>query len=297
MGMQELEPSPVEDTPLETKDSYFPDSGSQSPPQSSSRLGLSQHSPVWYLTRIQKYSSYVFSAFTVAHIANTSLIPLATKSVGASEPYILLTRPYYQSWPIAEPFLIIIPLAAHISSGLALRLYRRNINAKRYGAETHDQRVQFSKQLWPKVSGTSALGFAATWLVAGHAIINRVVPAYHPGGSSSINLGYVSHAFAKHPVVSYAGFAALISVFSWHFCWGWAKWLGYSPDQVIEGGPDRQVWRKRRSYAINGVSAALAGLWMAGGFGVVGRAGEVSGWVGREYDVIYRSIPLIGRWM
>jgi len=133
--LQEVEPSPVDETPSDSKDNYFPDSsGTSSSKSTTSSIGLSGHSPTWYLRRIQKYSSYAFSAFAVAHIANTSLIPLATGSVHASEGSLLLTRPYYQSWPIAEPFLIIIPLMAHIGSGLALRLYRRNVNASRYGA-------------------------------------------------------------------------------------------------------------------------------------------------------------------
>ena len=135
-SLQEVEPSPVEETPSDSKDNYFPDSSGTSSPKTTSSVGLSGHSTTWYLRRIQKYSSYAFSAFTVAHIANTSLIPLATGSVHASDGSLLLTRPYYQSWPIAERFLVIIPLMAHIGSGLALRLYRRNVNARRYGAET-----------------------------------------------------------------------------------------------------------------------------------------------------------------
>ena len=156
-SLQEVEPSPVEETPSDSKDNYFPDSSGTSSPKTTSSVGLSGHSTTWYLRRIQKYSSYAFSAFTVAHIANTSLIPLATGSVHASEGSLLLTRPYYQSWPIAEPFLIIIPLMAHIGSGLALRLYRRNVNASRYGAETRSEKKQYRDQLWPAVSGISKL--------------------------------------------------------------------------------------------------------------------------------------------
>ena len=300
LSLQQVDPSPVEETPSNFKieGDYFGNDGSnESPPPRSHQLGLSQHSTLWYLNRVQKYSSYVFSAFAVAHITNTSIIPLVTQSVPASEPYILLTRPYYQSWPIAEPFLIIIPLAVHIGSGLALRIYRRNLNAQRYGAETRADKKRFGAQYWPKVSGISKLGFAATWLVLGHTFINRAIPAKFPGGSSNINLSYVSHAFAKHPAISYAGFVALIAVTVSHATWGWAKWLGFTPDQVTDTGAERQLWKKRRWYVINGVAAAVAGLWMAGGIGVVGRGGEVPGWVGKEYNDMYRSIPVVGQWM
>lgn len=302
-SLQELEPSPVDETPNTNPnaDSYFPaassSSGDSSPKPTTTPLGLTSHSPAWYLTRIQKYSTYAFSAFTAFHIANTSLIPLATRSVSASEGSLLLTRPYYQSWPIAEPFLIIIPLAAHISSGLALRLYRRNRNARRYGAETRSEKRQFRDKLWPAVSGTSKLGYLSVPLLAGHVFVNRILPLDFPGGSTNVGLSYVSHAFAKHPAVSFVGFAALIGVTAFHATWGWARWLGWTPEQSKEVGVERQMAKKRRWYAINGVAGLVSALWMAGGFGVVGRGGEAGGWVGRMYDEMYQRIPLVGQWM
>ncbi|KAK5169896.1 uncharacterized protein LTR77_005874 [Saxophila tyrrhenica] len=298
LDLQEVEPSPVEETPSQSKDGYFPDSSNA--PKGTHHLGLhSQHSSIWWLSRIQKYSSYAFSAFAAAHITNTSLIPLLTRSVPASEPYLLLTRPYYQGLPF-EPLLVVIPLYAHILSGLALRVARRNLAAKRYGEGTSSPegwKTFFTSKFWPSVSGISKLGFAMTPLVVGHVVINRAVPQGFAGGSSNVNLGYVSHAFAKHPAVSFAGFAALLGVGCWHITWGWAKWLGWTPDQTTAMGGEREVIKKRRWYIINGLAAALTTLWMAGGIGVVGRGGEAPGWVGRGYDEMYRSIPVIGRWM
>ena len=64
LGLQQVDPSPVEETPIEMKDGYFPSTDGESnttePPRRTDALGLSHHSPIWYLTRIQKYSSYVF---------------------------------------------------------------------------------------------------------------------------------------------------------------------------------------------------------------------------------------------
>lgn len=295
--LEELEPSPIEDTPSSIRDSYFPsnakDSDDPKPLQRSDTLGLSSHSPVWYLTRVQKYSSYAFSVFTAFHIANTSIIPLMTRSVPASERYLLLTRPYYQS-PIAEPLIIVLPLVAHIGSGIALRLYRRSRNLKDYGAESRRDR---RKVAWPKVSGTSKLGYLLIPLLAGHSFINRVIPLLYDGGSSNINLAYVSHGFAKHPAVSFFGFSALVTVGVWHTTWGWAKWLNLTPAQVTSSGYEAQIARKRRWYLVNGVSALLTALWLAGGLGVVGRGGEVGGWIGREYDALYSKIPFLGKWM
>ena len=295
-SLQEIEPSPVEDDGPDEGDSYFPgnkDDVEPIPLKRSSTIGLNSHSVPWYLTRIHKYSSYTFSIFAAFHIANTSIIPLVTQSVPASEPYLLLTRPYYQS-PIAEPLIIVLPLVAHVASGVALRIYRRRQQYEMYGAESRQEKRQIA---WPNISGTSKLGYLLIPLLAGHSFINRGVPLKVHGGSSSVNLSFVSHAFAKFPALSFTGFTALVTVGVWHSVWGWAKWLNLTPQQVTHGGDEGRLQRKKRWYLINAVSAAVAGLWLAGGLGVVGRGGLVGGWVGREYDELYRSIPIVGKWL
>ncbi|KAF2487783.1 hypothetical protein BDY17DRAFT_289677 [Neohortaea acidophila] len=291
-SLTEIEPSPVEETPIEFKEGYFP------PTAHSSRLGLSgSHTTLWYLSRIQKYSTYAFSAFGLAHITNTSIIPLITQSVPASEPYLLLTRPYYQGIPF-EPILVIVPLWAHVLSSVAMRVYRRNLNAKRYGdSETKGAKNFFSARYWPAVSGISKLGFQFTILLAGHIYLQRAVPNDFPGGSSNINLSYVSHAFARHPAISFAGFTALLTVGCFHMTWGWAKWLGFTPDQVTTVGQERALVRKRRWYTVNGLAAGLTALWMAGSFGVVARAGAANGWLAKLYDEMFASIPLSRLWV
>ena len=149
---------------------------------------------------------------------------------------------------------------------------------------------------WPKLSGTSALGYVATPLVLGHAFINRVLPLWvdPAGGSSNIGLEYVSHGIAKHPVVGNLGFGVLVGVACWHSVWGTARWLGWHPSMKYEHGADGKEKRKRLGRILNGLSAGLAAIWLVGGLGIVGRAGEVSGWLGREYDEIYRHLPIIG---
>ncbi|KAK3724160.1 hypothetical protein LTR37_001284 [Vermiconidia calcicola] len=299
--LQEMEPSPVEETPSQVRDGYFDieKSSSSSPSNGTNFLGLSnQHGALYYLQRIQKYSSYTFTAFGLAHITNTSIIPLITQSVPASEPYLLLTRPYYQGLP-AEPLLILIPLWAHVLSGIAMRVYRRNLNAKKYGDDEESEKGKgyFSNTFWPKVSGISKLGFQFTPLLVGHIFINRVIPKQFPGGSSNVNLSYVAHAFAKHPAISFAGFSAMLTVGCFHMTWGWAKWLGWTPDQTTAMGGERELAKKRRWYIINGLAAALTALWMAGSFGVVARAGAAPGWIAKQYDEMYRMIPVVGKWM
>ncbi|KXT10225.1 hypothetical protein AC579_2954 [Pseudocercospora musae] len=290
-GMHELEPIPTDDLPNDANEKP-----PAAPRRSTTGLGLSQHSAIWYLARVQKYSTYVFSAFATMHITNTSIIPLITQSVPASEPYLLLTRPYYQG--ALEPIMVALPLWGHILSGVAIRVLRRNQNAKRYGeAHSRENKASFFTKFWPKVSGTSKLGYAFIPLIFGHMVINRATPKSYPGGSSNINLDYVSHAFARHPAISFAGFTALLTVGCWHITWGWAKWLGWTPDQSTQMGTKRELSKKRRWYIINGIAAAATVLWMAGSFGVIARGGEALGWVGRQYDEMYKSIPIVGRWM
>ncbi|KAF1959594.1 hypothetical protein CC80DRAFT_523575 [Byssothecium circinans] len=289
MGLTEVEPSPVEETPAEFKEGYFPSTPSST---RTSTLGLGNHGPAYYLSRAQKYSSYAFTVFASFHIANTSIIPLLTRSVPESNRYLLLTRPYYQS-ALTEPILIALPLAAHIASGIALRFYRRRQALKRYGAETHGDRRKIP---WPPLSGTSALGYVLVPLASLHIWTTRIFPVYMHGDNSMISLSYISHGFALHPVVSFAGFTAMVGVGVWHFVWGWAKWLGLSPPQVSDIESKRHLIRKRRWYGINAVSALVAGLWLAGGLGIVGRDGKTGGWIGREFDELYNSMPLIGRW-
>ncbi len=331
ISMHELDPSPVDEDPVVLSIDSLPSSSDVDTKRStdtltrSSTLGLSGHSAVYYrifssflsslsppipsnfstldltfislVTRIQKYSSYTFTLFLGMHITNNALIPLFTRSVSASEPYLLLTRPYYQS-PLAEPIVVALPLLAHVSSGIALRVYRRVLLARRYGADSSLERQRLA---WPRLSGTSLLGYILLPLAAGHIFVNRLLPLWVEGGNSGIGLSYVSHGFAKDPGISFVGYTLLIGVASWHFAWGMAKWWGYTPDSSTPfrqaSAMDRAWWRKRRWYILNAISVGLAGVWMAGGLGVVGRGGLATGWVGRGYDELYKTIPLIGRWL
>jgi hypothetical protein len=246
--------------------------------------------------RAHKYSSYVFSAFLTAHITNTSLIPLYTRSVQGSSKYLLLTRPYYQSWPLAEPLIVISPLLVHLVSGIALRIYRRQVLLKQLGAETRGDRRTIA---WPKLSGTSVLGYFAVPLVLGHTAINRMLPLWVDGGSSSIGLDFVSHGLNVGPtwyrIAGRVGYAALVAAVGCHVVWGWAQWLGFKPDQVQGRSTSvrAETKAKRRWWTLQGLSAAVVITWLAGGMGVIGRAGKVPGWVGKHYDELLRRLPYL----
>jgi hypothetical protein len=333
--LQEIDPSPVDETPQDdVDDSYFP---ANSPPKTTTNfLGLGSHGPIFYraalpprqretpltqapVTRIQRYSTYAFTAFAALHITNTAVIPLLTRSVSASEPYLLLTRPFYQS-RLAEPLLVVGPVVAHVGAGVALRLLRARESRRRYGTasdgssssederdggggdDAAPRRRRRHRPWWrPRVSGQSALGLALAPLLAAHAYANRGLPLYREGSSANVGLEFAAHGFARLPALARAAYGALVLAFAWHAAWGWARWLRLTPATVAVAGAgtaaEARRQRRTRWWAVNGVAAAVALVWFAGGLGVVGGGGLADGWQAGVYDGLYRQLPLVGRWI
>jgi hypothetical protein len=271
------------------------------------------------VTRIQKYSSLMFSVFASIHLANTSLIPLIARSVPASESYLLLAREIYQT-PLTEPLLVGLPILTHIASGVALRLLRRSQNLKRYGGATpgmyalHRSRTAATAgsgvsgasshstktiRIWPPLSWISASGYVFAVAVWAHVGMNRVLPIKVDGDGANIGLGYVSHGFARHGLVAWIAYGTLIAVGCGHMVWGASKWLGVAPTtpslKSLGSNAEDNKTKKRRRRAwlgIHGIAVALAGLWAAGGLGVVARGGLTDGWVGKLYDNLYAKIGM-----
>ncbi|EGY19632.1 uncharacterized protein VDAG_01648 [Verticillium dahliae VdLs.17] len=310
VSLLQLDPAPIESPYAEDeKDLQFSpeDDAEHTKPTtagSPTPLGLSRsnshasHNSIYYLTRIQKYSSYLIPVFTTIHLANTSLIPLITRSVPASETYLLQARELYQT-TLTEPLLVTLPIAAHIASGLALRLIRRSQNLARYGGSTpgmyalarsrtnspsrhgdgnssssntrshrHDASNARGKpqalRIWPPLSWIATSGYVLAGLVAAHACVNRLLPLYVEGDSANIGLAYVAHGFARHPFVSWTAYVALVAATAGHTVWGAARWAGIAP--VAMGwrgaGPrveDKSV-RRRRRRAWWGVQGAVVAV-------------------------------------
>ncbi|ETN43129.1 uncharacterized protein HMPREF1541_02287 [Cyphellophora europaea CBS 101466] len=295
--MHELEPSPVDEEtdPFDSSASLPLPATSKKTTSSTNFLGLTPSRTIHLLSSIQKYATVGPSIYLTLHYANTALIPLFTQSLHKSDNLLLLTRPYYQSFPI-EPLLIFAPVVAHVASGIALRVYRRRQNAKRHGAETHSERRRIP---WPKLSLTSALGYALYPMFVAHVLVNRITPQKVDGGSSGVGLRYFAYGVARHPVLANLGYVAMLGVASWHFVGGAAKYLRVSREYVTEGGDYGARKRRRRGWIVNALSAVVAGAWIAGGLGVVGR-GKDGGWQSWEtanWDRIYKAVPLVGRWM
>ncbi|KAI1735027.1 hypothetical protein F4680DRAFT_436702 [Xylaria scruposa] len=307
-SLMQLDPSPI-DTEKELPP--LPEDFSRSttiPPtlSSTSSLGLSSsgRGPIFYLTRIQRYSSYTFTFFAGLHLANTSLIPLVYRSVPYSEPFLLMTRELYQT-RLTEPLLVGLPVLAHVVSGLTIRLLRRNQNKKRYYGDANPSFWSPSSskaslpsssashghaRIWPAFSRIAASGYVFSVLLTSHVAMNRVLPLIVDGDSSNIGLGYVAHGFARHGPPAYVSYTLLLSVGVGHMVWGMARWLDLSPPanwkKITFDKPTRRR-RRRAWWAIQASAVSLAALWAAGGLGVVARAGPAQGWLATVYNGIY----------
>ncbi|KFA73298.1 hypothetical protein S40288_07243 [Stachybotrys chartarum IBT 40288] len=324
-SLQQLDPSPIESPPPavdankrlgEPQDADTTAAGrNNGAAGSAGQLGLSGtgRGPIFYLTRIQKYSSYAMALFTSLHVANVSLIPAVTRSVAGSETYLLMTREIYQT-ALTEPLLVALPAVAHVGSGVALRLWRRWQNQKRYGNAAPDSIYALHKSdagrersfmsLWPPLSYISMSGYVFTIFYSAHAFTNRILPLVVDGDSSNIGLAYVAHGFARHPLISWAAYIGLIAVGSSHMVWGAAKWLGQAPStrgwfQGFDENNNRTVLdkktkrqRRRKWLGVHGAAVALATVWAVGGLGVVARGGLTDGWIGKVYDNLFAQVGL-----
>ncbi|RCI15785.1 hypothetical protein L249_1729 [Ophiocordyceps polyrhachis-furcata BCC 54312] len=295
ISLLQLDPSPIESPPPSPSpilDKELPPLPARSGSSTAGAPGLSAsggRGAIFYLTRLQRYSSFATGLFASIHLANVSLIPLVTRSVPGSETYLLMTRELYQT-PLAEPLVVALPVVAHVGAGFALRLLRRWQNMRRYGAATpamyalHRKRTTTndSVRLWPSLSYVSASGYVLTVLYAAHVAVNRVLPLVVEGDSSNIGLAYIAHTFARHPGLALAAYAGLIATACGHMAWGMAQWLGLADGRSS----------KRRRMSVNAAAAGMAALWAAGGLGVVARGGAAQGWVAAAYDDMLAAVRL-----
>lgn len=297
--MHEVEPSPVDEDDDDEGAKYPPTNASdvekqRLPPaahNTTNLLGLTPAKTLKILSGLQKYSTVPPTVFLTLHYTNTAVIPLLTGSAREADKYLLLTRPYYQSFPL-EPLLIFAPIVTHVVSGLALRIYRRRVAAYRHGAETHSQRKKIP---WPKLSLTSALGYSLYPMFVLHILTMRIVPKNVDGSSAGVGLRYFAHGVAHDPWLTSLAYSVFVSVASWHFVTGSAKFLKLSKEYITESGQSGQLRKKWRGRLINAAAALTAAVWIAGGLGVIGRSGKGVGWEASNWDQIYKAVPLIGR--
>ena len=244
------------------------------------------------------------------HFANTSLIPLATRSVADSESYLLLTREIYQS-PSFEHLVLTVPILTHIASGIVLRNIRASRRARLYGAETRSQR--YSLKFWPRMTLQARLGYLLVPLLGTHVLVNRITPIIVERRSSGVGLGYVAHGFARRPVFWNIYYGLFVAAGVWHIVGGWASWMGWRATTVrrehrskgsLEGhlgeaevNAQRDRRQRRTRWMVYGMAAIGTAVWLAGALGTIGRAGAGAGWQAKSWNELYRQVPVIGEWL
>lgn len=256
------------------------------------------------VTRLQRYSSYTFTLFASLHFTNTAIIPLVYRSVPYSEPFLLMTRELYQT-RISEPLVVGLPVVAHVLSGLAIRVLRRNQNKKRYRGHSNpgtwsleeakstlplSSSYKSGSRIWPIFSNIAASGYVFAVFLTSHVAMNRILPMLVDGDSSNIGLGFVAHGFARHAPSAYTAYTILLSVGTGHMVWGMARWLDFAPPANWKKMTFEKATRRRQSRAwwtIQVTAVSLIAVWAAGGLGVVAQAGPAQGWLAGVYNNIY----------
>ncbi|KAK9472608.1 ATP synthase E chain-domain-containing protein [Dipodascopsis tothii] len=209
------------------------------------------------LIRTHKYSSYVFSAFLSLHAVNVVVLPAVTGSTTAADDALVLTRVFYQATAV-EPVAVFGALAAHAAAGALLRALKVRRDRRWYAQRQKMTRVAFA-------------GYLLVPVTVAHVALARVVPARLFGDSSIVSLRLVSHGFARHRLLSWTVYTALVGLTAFHVIGGWARWL--------------RLTRRKTLQALTWSSAAVGMLALR----VVSRQGAAAPWLARRYDDIYRT--------
>jgi tRNA (guanine26-N2/guanine27-N2)-dimethyltransferase len=144
-----------------------------------------------------------------------------------------------------------------------------------------------------------------------HVVVNRAVPVAVDGGSSGIGLGYVAHGFARSPIFWNFFYMLFVATSVWHLVGGWAAWNGLrvttarterghsAKSGILEKMESREeAQRKRRTkWIVHGIAALCTAIWLAGGLGIVAHGGQASGWEAKNWDQLYKSVPIVGDWL
>ncbi|KAI5283110.1 RNA methyltransferase tRNA(m5U54)methyltransferase, partial [Ascosphaera aggregata] len=305
--LRRLNPSPVEsdNSDLEANGAVFeyPVSNAKRPWWKGFGLGLSGRNWDSWLSSVQKYSTLGPCIFLGFHLANTSLIPLVTRSIPESESYVLFTREVYQASRI-EHAMITAPVIAHVLSGMLRRILRQRRHARLFGIAPSKK----LNSLQPGLQGK--LGYALATLLGVHVIANRVVPLYVDGGSSNISLAYVSYGLQKAPWFMGLAYISLIGTTAWHLIGGsafycgwkdvieWPEWKNTSrhltkSDRKSSAIVERESRRRRRWLIVSTMATVLTVTWLAG-LKMIGDNKSYASWEVAEWDKLYKSIPILG---
>lgn len=213
-----------------------------------------QSSLVPLLLRIRKYSSVSFSVFAVLHGVSVVLAP--SVSVDIADELVMMTRTIYQA-PGLESVLVWGSLGLHVLSGILLRVMKvykkrkngvsRKKNEDKVTYIAHDDQKKLPpeyglggitsllglgarKSFVSRKFGLSPMSFAGYLLIPMilyHIYHNRLVPMIVDGGSSFVNLSFISHLISEHRWVTFPGLVALVWLSSYHMITGWMMYLNF----------------------------------------------------------------------
>lgn len=206
MTMPEKDPKDLDIVPPEPIEEVESDEKKQSHESTTQRSRLFP-----FIQNIQRYSSYTFSAFLTLHAASVVAGPIISPEIG--DYTMNFTGAVYQE-QLIEPFLVYGSLAAHIASGLILRLRYSYLYYR-----THDK-------LPPRPSNVALCGYGLIPLVGGHLLYTRWIPLRVLGDSSMISMEYVAHTLHKYPIVGSMVLLTLLGTTAYHVINGWRRWLG-----------------------------------------------------------------------
>lgn len=205
------------------------------------------------LTRLQKYSAFVFTGFAFLH-TTTVMTPLG--SVEAANQLLSMSRTVYHA-PGMETALVWAPLTVHVFSGIALRLIRNYKFRQLHDASRrHDSSavrarkdvlvknpdkeagliggfanyfgLGVKKSLSFKKFGLSPLqlsGYVCIPLLGIHILQARILPKLVEGDSSLVSFEYIGFIMNKNPILNWVVYPSLLLFLNYHIISGLITYL------------------------------------------------------------------------
>lgn len=212
--------------------------------------------------KVQRYSSYSFTAFLVLH-GVTVVTPIV--SVKVADETLQFTRAVYQT-NLIEP-LVFGSMAVHVISGSILRINRIM------------RRYKYYEQFKVNIGRIPMSGYALVTFLMAHVVLNRFGPVSELGDSSMINFDYVAQQFHHNPWLSWLAYVPLVILSSYHVISGWKIWLAGS-----RGSLATKLFRKK-----NWAVAATSALGITS-LVILSRVEQVTGWVANQYTKVFTSL-------
>lgn len=215
-----------------------------------------------FLQKVQRYSSYSFTAFLTLHAASVIVAPVVSPELGNST--MQFTSAVYQA-PAVEPILVYGSALAHVGAGLVLRAHKLYLD-----------RVHYNKFLKGWANPTVLSGYVLMPIVVGHAVYHRIAPQWILGDSSMITLDYVAYSVHHHPILAWSALLSLVGVGVFHVSRGWHKWLG--------------AWNQWKMTMQSAIISATAIAFSSVSVFRIGQLPEVTGWISKQYHQVLEAL-------